>query len=226
MIYTVSHYFHARRPQARGLSLRACIACCLLMLTNPLVAEAMGPTQLLTELMERVLEEISEDPGLLDDDQRTRELAERLVFPYIDFRTASRWVLGKYWRGASQSQRESFVREFRRLLVNTYLHSLGKYSDYRMRILDARPGQPAGRAVVDAEVDQPDGPVVKLMFRMHNRSDKWLVYDIVVEGVSLVATHRSGFAGEIRKKGIDSLIEDLVLLNDGKSSEAVQPPQE
>ena len=182
-----------------------------------LAADTLGPAQMLSNLTDRVLAEISEDPELLENDRRTRELAERLILPNIDFRTASRWVLGRYWKSATETQRESFVSEFRRLLVNTYLHSLGRYRDYTIRILDARPGQPAGRAVVDAVVDQPDGPGVKVMFRLHNRADRWLVYDIVVEGVSLVATHRSGFAGEIRNNGLDSLIAHLTTLNNGKT---------
>ena len=214
------------RLRSHRPSFRIWILCCQLMLANAVVAEPVGPAQMLSDLTDEVLAKISENPGLLEDDGKVRELAERLILPNIDFRTASQWVLGRYWNRASPQQREAFVSEFRDLLVNTYLHSLGKYKDHKMRVLDERPGQPAGRALVDAQVNQPDGPVVKLMFRLHNKADRWLVYDIVVEGISLVATHRSGFAGEIRNNGLDSLIAHLAMRNDGKADAPVQPAQE
>ena len=111
------------------------------------------------------------------------------------------------------------------MLINTYVRSLVKYDDNAIRILPAHPGQPDGRAVVDVEVDQAGGPPVKTMFRLHRNAGNWQVYDIVIEGVSLVATHRSGFATEIRNKGLDSLIARLVSQNASKSADTGVPAQ-
>jgi len=190
----------------------------MLMITQVGADGSTGPAKMLANMTDRVLLEIRNDPAILDDEDRTRRLAEQMILPNIDFRVASQWVLGKHWRTASPSQREAFVDEFRALLVNTYLRSLKKYQDYTVRILAARPGQPDGRAVVDAEVLQAEGPPIKVMFRLHQQKRNWLVYDIVIEGVSLVATHRSGFATEIRDKGLDSLIAHLVVRNAGEAT--------
>ena len=200
-------------------------ASCLLITVNVSATGSAGPADMLTKMTDRVLSIIRENPGVLDDERRVREIADQLVLPNIDFHTASQWVLGQHWRSASQAQRDAFVSEFRELLLNTYLRSLSKYQDNTVRILAERPGQPAGRAVVDAEVEQAGGPRAMVMFRLHQKDGNWLVYDIVVEGISLVATHRSGFATEIRNKGLDSLIAHLVVLNAGESTSAGAPAQ-
>jgi phospholipid transport system substrate-binding protein len=214
-------YIHVSRSVLRRLA-----ACCLLVASGVAVAESDGPAAMLTTMTERVLTVIRNNPAVLEDTQQARAIADELILPNIDFRTASQWVLGKHWRTASQSQRDAFVIEFRELLVNTYLRSLSKYQDNTIRILSSHPGQPDGRAVVDAQVEQPGGPPVKVMFRLHRKQGHWLVYDIVIEGISLVATHRSGFATEIRNKGLDSLIAHLVLRNAGEVTAAGVTAQE
>ena len=218
-----------KRADSRSLYLLYVLCACLLLTVNTAasascmragVPEACGPADLLQAMTDRVLEEIRANPALLEDDERAQELAEKLILPNIDFRVASRWVLGKHWRSASASQRNAFVREFRALLVNTYLRSLNRYRDNTIRVLGARPGQPDGRALVDAEVVQANGPLVNVQFRLHRKENDWLIYDIVVEGISLVATHRSGFSSEIREKGLDSLIAHLVVMNASEATAA------
>ena len=209
-----------KQPASRSQCLLLGVLCGMLMSMQARADGSTGPAEMLATMTDRVLAEIRNNPAILDDEARTRSLAEELILPHIDFRVASQWVLGKHWRTASPSQREAFVGEFRALLVNTYLRSLDKYQEYTVRILTARPGQPNGRAIVDAEVLQPAGPPIKVLFRLHQRKNAWLVYDIVIEGVSLVATHRSGFATEIRDKGLDSLIAHLEVRNASEATAA------
>lgn len=216
-------------PNKQSLKQRQFILCCLvcgmLMNVHVVAAGSTGPAEMLSDMTDRVLQEIRNDPAILSDVQRARALAERLILPNLDFHAASRWVLGKHWRSASDAQRNAFVSEFRELLISTYLRSLDKYHDNDIKILPARPGQPDGRAIVDAEVEQAGGPQVMVEFRLHRKTDTWLVYDIVIEGISLVATHRSGFATEIRNKGLDSLIARLVLQNASEATAAGIPSQ-
>lgn len=213
-------HFPNKQSLQRGRFILCCLVCGMLMNAHSMAAGSTGPAEMLSEMTDQVLHEIRSDPAILSDERRARALAERLILPNLDFHTASRWVLGKHWRSASDVQREAFVSEFRELLISTYLRSLDKYRDNDIKILPARPGQPDGRAIVDAEVEQAGGPQVKVEFRLHRNTDTWLVYDIVIEGISLVATHRSGFATEIRDKGLDSLIARLVLQNASEATAA------
>lgn len=192
--------------------------CWLLQATGATAQADPGPAELLQDVTDRVLAEIREDPGQLKDVNRVRALTERYILPHIDFRAASQWVLGKYWRTASNEQRARFVEEFRQLLLNTYIRSISNYRENRISISPARGAQGSGRAEVDAEVEQPGGPPVHIGFRMHRPDSEWLVYDISVEGISLVATHRSSFAKEIHDSGLDSLIEHLASMNAEKGA--------
>ena len=178
-----------------------------------------GPDVLLREVTDDVLAEIRKDPEQLKDIAQVRALTERFILPHIDFQAAAQWVLGKYWRTASGQQRARFVEEFRQLLLNTYVRSISNYRENRISIAPARGNQASGRMEVAAEIERPDGPPVNLGFRLHRPGPDWLVYDISVEGVSLVATHRSSFAKEIHDKGLDSLIDHLASLNASKTSD-------
>jgi phospholipid transport system substrate-binding protein len=215
------------KPQNNRRSVLYLLAGCWLLLTvSAVTGDPSGPAEMLTEMTDRILVTLRNDPGLLDDTQRMRDLADELILPNIDFHTASRWVLGKYWRVASPEQRDAFVREFRELLMGSFLRSVSKYQDNPLRILPARSGQPDGRAIIDGKFEQPDGQLIEVVFRLHRKDSNWLVYDIVIEGISLVATHRSGFAAEIRNEGLDSLIAHLVLLNSSEVTAAGVPAQE
>ncbi len=196
------------------------ILCCLLFPVVGLPAQSeTGPEAMLQEVTDKVLAEIRKDPEQLKDVTRVRVLVDRFILPHVDFQTAAQWVLGKYWRTATPRQRTRFVDEFRQLLLNTYLRSISNYRDNRIHILPAHGEQASGRAEVDAEIEQPGGPPVRVSFRLHRPGSAWLIYDISVEGVSLVATNRSGFSREIHDSGLDSLIDRLASLNARKASD-------
>jgi phospholipid transport system substrate-binding protein len=123
-----------------------------------------------------------------------------------------------------QQQRARFVEQFREMLLNTYLRTVNDYRENVIRIIPSRAPPQSSRAVVNAEVEQPGGPSVHLGFRLHNHGNGWLIYDISVEGISLVASHRSGFSREISERGLDGLIARLEKINSsGDAKVAAQP---
>jgi phospholipid transport system substrate-binding protein len=129
-------------------------------------------------------------------------------------------VLGKNWRTATPEQRDAFVDEFQELLLNTYLRQVKTYEGEVIRFLPLRGEQREGEAVVNAEIEQLNGPVVHASFRMHEVKAEWLIYDVSVEGISLVATHRSSFNREVHNSGIDELIRRLRKLNERNIEES------
>lgn len=184
----------------------------LMAISLPLQAEST-PEAMLQEMTDQVLAEIRKEPGRLSDIAEVRALADRYVLPHIDFAAVAQWVLGKHWRLASPEQRVHFQEEFRELLLNTYLRTVNNYSENVIRIIPSRAQPQSGRATVDAEIELPGNSPVHLNFRLHNPGSGWLVYDISVEGVSLVASHRSGFSREISEQGLDGLIARLKEMN-------------
>ena len=174
----------------------------------PVLAE-QGPVDVLRGMSDHVLEIIKKDPSILDDKARLRAIADEVVIPNVDFIALSQSVLGVSWRKATPEQREVFEREFRALLINSYLASISRadYQGQSIKYLPLRNPPTGDRAEVDAEIEQPNGPLIHAQFRMYRRDGAgWKVYDVVVEGVSLVITQRSSFSSIIRDKGLGGLI--------------------
>ncbi|ROR29769.1 MlaC/ttg2D family ABC transporter substrate-binding protein [Inmirania thermothiophila] len=147
--------------------------------------------------------ELEKDPA------RVYDIIERFVLPHFDFQRMSQHVLGVHWRRATPEQRRRFVRAFERLLVRTYGSAVGKYRDERIVFapVKARPG--ADDVVVHAEVEQPGGFPIGLDYRLYYGAEGWKVYDIVVDGLSLLTNYRTSFRDEIRRAGLEALIVRL-----------------
>ena len=174
---------------------------------------SQGPVEVLQSMTDTLVEIAEQDPDVVNDIPRLREIANDVVLTHIDFEGLSRWVLGKYWRTATPQQRAAFITEFREMLLGSYLRSVSAYEDNAVRFLPLRNSGHEDRVVVNAEVDQTNGPTVNVAFRMRRVGDHWLIYDVAVEGISLVATHRTSYSREIRSRGMDSLIARLRVQN-------------
>jgi len=119
-------------------------------------------------------------------------------------------AVGRNWRDASDTQKKSLIDEFRTLLVRTYSTSL---SQYRNQTIDVKPLKIAAAdtdVVVKTQVNQPGGQPIPIDYSVEKTSEGWKVYDVLIDGVSLVTNYRSSFNTEIQKSGIDGLIKSLV----------------
>jgi phospholipid transport system substrate-binding protein len=199
-------------------SWRLCVILATLLNTTAVQAQLPAPVEVLKEMSDRVVAIVKQDPGILDDQTRLRNIADTLIVPHVDFQVFSQWVLGKHWRTATPEQRRIFVREFKELLINTYLSSVTSegYQNQVIRYQPLRKGLEDGKVLVEAVVEQSHGPLIHVQFRMYRSDNDWLVYDVVVEGVSLVATHRSSFSSIIRDRGMEGLIAMLEERNTGR----------
>ena len=151
--------------------------------------------------------------------EHVTDVVRRDVLPYVDFVALSRWVLGKHWRKATPAQREAFMAQFREMLLLTYLRNVTSYRETAVRFQPLRGAPQDDRVQVQAEVEPQGAPVVNVMFRMHQVDGRWLIYDVSVQGISLVATHRSGFSQEISRNGLDGLITRLTEMNHAVDAE-------
>lgn len=150
-------------------------------------------------------------------------LVEQTLTPHVDFPLIAQLVLGKHWRSADAQQRARFMTEFRTLLVRFYVgallddpRKLDELLDFSDTLIQFRPAEvesDARKALVRAEVHMPSGQIVMVSFNMRRKAEEWKVYDVVVEGVSLVTNYRSSFAAEVRQGGLDALIERLAARN-------------
>jgi len=170
----------------------------------------MAPDVLVKTTADDVLEIVKNDKDIQAGDQKKIfQLAEEKILPNFNFDRVSSLVLGKYWTRASKDQQDAFQREFRSLLLRTYATALSKY---RNQIIEYKPMrmQPGDTKVtVKTQVIQTDGPPIAIDYGLEKFPDGWKVYDIVIEGVSLVTNYRGQFSNEIRQSSLDGLIQKL-----------------
>lgn len=177
-------------------------------------SQELGPDQLVQKVTEEVLAAIKSDKQLAAGDrQKALKLAEEKVLPHIDFETATRLAVGRAWKDASPEQRKTLVEEFRKMLVRTYSNGIESYQGQTMKILPSR-GKPAdGEATVRAQFIRAGGQPLPLEFQARKTAQGWKIYDISIEGVSLVLTYRSEFDAVVREGGIEALVKRLTEKN-------------
>ena len=196
----------------------AIIAACV-----PFAAAAQeAPDALVKRVTDEVLAIIKSDKDLqAGNTQKVVALAEQKVLPHFDFTRMTRLAVGKNWQQANDAQKESLTKEFRTLLVRTYSTSL---SAYRNQTIEVKPMKMAAgdkETTVRTQVLQQGGPPIPIDYAMEKADTGWKVYDVVIDGASLVTTYRSSFNDQIQKGGIDGLVKTLAERN--KSGQPAAP---
>ncbi len=177
-------------------------------------AQNLGPDQLVQKITDEILAAIKSDKQLAaGDKQKATKLAEEKVLPYIDFEQATRLAVGRAWREATPEQKQRLVTEFRNMLVRTYSNAISAYQGQTLKVLPARGKQDPEETVVRTQYIRSGGQPLPIDFTMHQKEGSWKVYDITVEGVSLVMTYRSEFDAVVKQEGIDGLIKRLAQKN-------------
>jgi phospholipid transport system substrate-binding protein len=187
----------------------------LLALLGVAHAEA-APEELVRSTADVILKEIRAHRDLYSRDYaRLYKMADEKVLPHFDFRRMSQWVLGRSWRDATPEQKDRFVTAFRDLLVRTYSTALLNYNDQEIIYLPAARKPVDDEALVKTEVKQGGGqPNIPIHYSFYkNKDGAWKVYDVIIDGVSLVTNYRSLYATKISDKGIDALIAEIVAGN-------------
>lgn len=202
----------------------------LLAFAAPAVAQQDGaktdnPQALVESVTERILQTIRDNRARLGDAEFVAQKIEELIVPHIDQVAMAKLALGKHWRTATPEQREQFVQEFKNLLIRTYKTSLVGYNDQTVDMLPFRPSeQPEKLATVRSSIKRAGGPPIPINYSLRYKpEDGWKVYDIVVEGVSLVTNYRSTFDREIATGGMDKLLADMKTRNLEVKAPAAEP---
>ncbi|WP_456408106.1 MlaC/ttg2D family ABC transporter substrate-binding protein [Thiolapillus sp.] len=182
-----------------------------LLLGDMLQAAQPQPVELIRSTADYVLEQVrSRKAELEKDSSGIYDLVQQKVLPHFDFRIMSRGALGKHWRKASEEQKTKLAKEFQELLVRTYATTLLNYSDQEIEYLPFRGKPDDKRVTVSTRVHNGGAPPVPINYRLYRQSNgEWKIYDVVVDGVSLVSNYRGSFAREVKKGGIDGLISSL-----------------
>lgn len=193
----------------------------LASLSFNLCAAQQGPRELLVDIHDQVIEilerdkqRLSEEPEYLESQLKT------LVDPHVDFKAMGRLMLGAHWKSASDEQRDRFTAEFRSMLARIYGKSIALYDGQKLEFLPFEPGRKANLAKVESKVNKADGTGLPIDFRLRFKdSDGWKIFDITVDGISLIKNYKSSFQREIAQVGLDGLLENIAKRGNKKKAE-------
>ena len=174
-------------------------------------AEMVEPDVLIKNTVQEVLEVVRQDKDIRAGNQKKiLELVDAKVLPHFNFTRMTQLAVGKNWRTATPEQKQALVTEFRNLLVRTYTKAFTVYKD---QAVDVKPFKmPAGATEVTIKtvIVKPGTQSIPVDNDMEKTSTDWKVYDLSIEGVSLVTSYRGTFAEQVQQGGIDGLIKTLV----------------
>jgi phospholipid transport system substrate-binding protein len=154
------------------------------------------------------------DEAFAKDFKKVTVYIDGLIETHTDFELISSLVLGRLWKEATDSQKLSFQNEFRKLLVRTYSRTFMEIKDWSINYLPMIPQNNEKKLIIKTQVLQSGQKPISLDYRMLKVGEQWKIYDLIIEGVSLVTNYRTIFKNENEKaKSLDSIIEDLKIKN-------------
>ena len=155
--------------------------------------------------------------------KQVAELVETKVLPLFDFTRMTRIAVARNWRLATPEQRLTLTAEFKTLLVRTYSSALSSYRDQVIEFRSLRSAPAATEVKVRSMVKQSGTAPIAMDYDMEKTPAGWKVFDIKVEGISLVTTYRDTFAEIVRDGGVDGLIKALEDKNKQRDTRSTAP---
>jgi phospholipid transport system substrate-binding protein len=173
-------------------------------------ADTLAPDALARSVTDEVLKILRTDKDLAaGNPKKVAELIETKVAPHFEFTSMTRLAMGRNWRQATPDQQKALVQEFRTLLVRTYTSAFTQYKNQTVEYPPLKLAPSDNDVVVKSLIKQPSGQPVMVDYRMEKMDTAWKVYDVKIEGISLVENYRNTFNSEVQRGGIDGLIKSL-----------------
>ena len=187
----------------------------LLAIAPVQAADATTPDQIAKKSVDDIVAALKANKATYaKDHKKLHAMVDEKVLPYFDFERMSQWVLGKHWQQASPEQQKRFTEEFRSLLVRTYATALLNYTDQKVEFLPFNAREGADEATVKTVIKQTGGgPDIPINYAFYKKAPDWKVYDVSIDGVSLVSNYRRTYASRIKREGLDALIKSIAAAN-------------
>jgi phospholipid transport system substrate-binding protein len=185
----------------------------LMLCLSPLArADAPDPDVLIKDTVRDVLNIVRNDKDLRSGNQKKMlELVDAKVLPHFNFEHMTKLAVGKSWRTATQEQKQALMSEFRILLVRTYTKAFTSYRDQTVEVKPLKLDISMTEVTVKTAIVKPGSQQQVLVdYDMEKTPNGWKVYDLTVEGVSLVTSYRGTFADQVQQGGVDGLLKTLV----------------
>ncbi|MGY6278154.1 MlaC/ttg2D family ABC transporter substrate-binding protein [Methylomonas sp. MgM2] len=183
------------------------------VITDVVAADLIEPQQVIEDASIQ-LKARMQDPGFTKDFKKITEFVHSVLYPRADFDLISALVLGKLWKSATPAEKEAFKKEFQTLLIRTYSRAFVEFKEWSIRFLPINSDGDQRKVMVKTEVLQPGLQPIAVNYRMLFSNGEWKVYDILIEGVSLVTNYRTSFKNEVERTGsLQEVINQLAKRN-------------
>lgn len=189
-------------------ALRVIVLAALPLLMSAVPAVAGAPTEQLKAYSESVLK-ILEDPALKPEEKRheRRAAVRKVAIEVFDVEETAKRALGRHWQARSPEERKEFVDLFADLLENTYISKIDMYGGERLKYTSEKID--GDNAVVKAHVVTRKGTEIPVEARMQKKGERWLMYDVLLENISLVGNYRAQFDQIVRGGSYADLVKRL-----------------
>ena len=169
-----------------------------------------SPKDFLIKISDNVMTDLNELGSNVQNNKldRVYGIIGKHILKHLDCITMTKLALGGNWAQVNKQKRNKYVNEFIKLLMSTYGKALNEYSDQKINFLSEKLTNTkyARIASVKAEIDRPDGPSIPMTYRLRVKNNTWKVYDIKIDGISLVTSFRGTFTQVVRQSGIEELL--------------------
>ena len=173
-------------------------------------AAADSPNAVIVDSMAVLAEKLDGRKAELAADRKSLyALIDEILLPRFDRKFAAQLVLARHWRSASEAQRIRFINAFYQTLLRRYADGILEFDPNKITVMQYRGDASKPRTKVRSAVALDDGSKVAVDYDLVKRDSGWLVYNVVIEGVSYVTNFRAELDAEIRSTSLDAVIARL-----------------
>lgn len=152
---------------------------------------------------------ITDKDEISSQDYYVEHLVNELLLPVVDHVYMAKRVLAKNWKKASKEQKKQFVGAFKHKVIRTYAGAFKAFNGEEIIFSDAKLSKSKKKASVKSAIQRVGAPAIDVTYKLYLKKGKWLTYDVVIEGVSLVKNFRDQFQQNIKKLGLAQAISEL-----------------
>ncbi|KTD20716.1 MlaC/ttg2D family ABC transporter substrate-binding protein [Legionella londiniensis] len=183
----------------------------LSVIASSLLWAQSSPVPMLENAANQVINSLKQNRGhLKQNHQVIYRAVEQHLLPIVDVTGMSRSVLGRnVWNKATAAEKRAFTREFTQLVIRTYASPLAEYSDEKVKFLPLRGGINSRFVRVNSVIVRSNGQNIPLSYSLVSKNGQWKIYDLSVEGVSLLQSFRSQFSQVLQNSNMQELIQQM-----------------
>lgn len=175
-------------------------------------AAAQDPISMLKGVTDQVMKQLTANVGTYRaNPSQLYSMVDSVIIPHADFEEMVRWIVGrKAWQSADEATRTAFTAELKKIVIRTYARSLLNYSNQTIEFMPLRgSAEGKGRIQVSSVINDPRQGNLRLDYRLVRSGETWKVYDIIIEGVSLMQGYRSQFQDAINNGGMKAALAQI-----------------